>query len=150
MDTYKTLSEARTAKGHVAHCILEIEHRHRGICYIGSKAGLKPFRVVLAAKPHPEIIRIISEHDRRTDEQQAADNARFDAEADAHRKCERCGTHIGRDAYHQIERSYFGKVIAYYCDSCQRLLTQIGTGEHTAMQDRSSIRQDNTPYTKMD
>jgi hypothetical protein len=150
MDTYKTLDQARAAKGQIAQCILEIEHQTAGICFIGSKAPMSLMQAALKAKPMAEIIRVIAEHDHRDEAQIASDNARMEAEADAHRKCERCGEHVGHDAYRQTENSRYGKVTTYYCDSCRQLLTQIGAGEHTAMQDRASDRPDNTPYTKED
>ena len=150
MDTYKTLDQARAAKGSIANCILEIEHRDAGICFIGSKAPMSLMQAALKAKPMVEIVRVIAEHDRRDDAQIASDNARIEAEADAHRKCERCGEHVSKTAYRQTERSPWGPVTAYYCDSCRQLLTQIGAGEHTALQDRASDRPDNTPYTKED
>jgi len=150
MDTYNTLDQARVAKGSVATCILEIEHRDKGICYIGSKAPMALMQAALKAKPMPEIVRVIAEHDRRTNEQVASDNARLEAEADSHRKCERCGEHVTKAAYSQTEQSPWGPVTAYYCDSCRQLLTQVGCGEHTALQDRASDRPDNTPQTKED
>jgi hypothetical protein len=155
MDTYKTLDQARAAKGEALKAIygsyiLCIEHKDNGVCYIGSKVNAQIMRGCLARKPMPEIIRVISEHDPRTDEQQAADKAKILAEAAANRKCERCGCHVSGDAYHQTERSPWGPVTAYYCDSCRQLLTQIGAGEHTAMQERAGDRPDNTPYTKED
>lgn len=154
MDTYKTLDQARAAKGSIANCILEIEHRDAGICFIGSKAPMSLMQAALKAKPMAEIVRVIAEHDRRDDVQIASDNARMEAEADARRKCERCGCHVSGDAYHQTERANFCgqtvKVVAYYCDSCRQLLTQIGAGEYTAMQERAGDRPDNTPYTKED
>lgn len=62
-------------------------------------------------------------------------------DSDYQGRCERCGATLDtRKAYHQQERtSYGGKtvlVVAYYCDSCRQLLTAIGMGEHTPMQDR--------------
>lgn len=61
-------------------------------------------------------------------------------------KCERCGSKININVYRQAE----GKYVAYYCHDCRQLLTQIGAGEHTAMQERAGDRPDNTPYTKED
>ena len=76
-------------------------------------------------------------------------------ESDYQGRCERCGATIDtRKAYHQQERmSWGGKTIsvtAYYCHDCRALLTQIGAGERTAMQDRATERPDNTPTTKQD
>lgn len=159
MDTYKTLDEARAAKGEALRAIygshiLCVEHRDHGTCYVASKVSAQIMRGHLARKPMPEIIRVISEHDPRTDEQQAADKAQILAEAAANRKCEQCGKHVDANAYHQTEQSYLCgqtmKVVAYYCDSCRQLLTQIGAGEYTAMRERAEDRPDNTPYTKED
>lgn len=146
MNTYKTLDEARTAKGKIAHCILEIEHKDAGICFVGSKAGIGAMKKMLEINPGKEIVRIISEYDCRSDAQIAADNAAMDK----NRHCERCGTHVSKTAYHQTEKGPWGKVTAYYCDSCRQLLTSIGAGEYTAMQERADERPDNTPYTKED
>lgn len=76
-------------------------------------------------------------------------------ESDYQGRCERCGTAIDtRKAYHQQERMSFGggtvKVAAYYCDHCRQLLTEIGWGEYTLMQERASERPDNTPTYKED
>jgi hypothetical protein len=76
-------------------------------------------------------------------------------ESDYQGHCERCGTAIDtRAAYHQQERISFGgstvKVAAYYCDHCRQLLTEIGRGEHTPMQERVTERPDNTPTYKED
>ena len=69
--------------------------------------------------------------------------------------CERCGAALDtRKAYHQQERMAWGgstiKVSAYYCDHCRQLLTMIGKGEHTPMQERATDRPDNTPTYKED
>lgn len=76
-------------------------------------------------------------------------------ESDYRGCCERCGTAIDtRKAYHQQERMSFGggtvKVAAYYCDHCRQLLTEIGRGEYTPMQERATDRPDNTPTYKED
>lgn len=65
-------------------------------------------------------------------------------EADYQTKCERCGEKIDtRTAYSQTEWSRFNgqkvQVIAHYCDDCKQLLTQIGLGEHTDMEERSTV-----------
>jgi len=70
-------------------------------------------------------------------------------------RCERCGRQIdSRTAYKQEETDYIGaskvKVIAYYCDHCRQLLNNIGAGEYTALEERASADQDNTPYYKED
>jgi hypothetical protein len=154
MDTYKTLDQARQAKGSIAQYILEIEHRDNGCCYIGCKINAQIMRGCLARKPMPEIVRVISEHDPRTDEQVEKENDKIRADHNAHLTCERCGCHVDPSAYHQTETANFGgqsvKVAAYYCNSCRQLLTQIGAGEYTAMQERANETPDNTPQTKED
>jgi hypothetical protein len=76
-------------------------------------------------------------------------------ESDYQGRCERCGTAIdSRTAYHQQEPMAFSgktvKVITYYCDPCRHLLTEIGRGEYTPMQERATDRPDNTPTYKED
>ena len=76
-------------------------------------------------------------------------------ESDYQGTCERCGTAIDtRKVYHQQERMSFGgstvKVAAYYCNHCRQLLTEIGKGEYTPMQERATERPDNTPNYKED
>ncbi len=138
MDTYKTLKEAREAKGSVAHKIIKINHRDNGICYIGSKVPMAALVQALDRQPMPEIVSVIDDYDTRTDE----------TEINASLKCERCGDHVSMRDYHQTENSRWGKVTAFYCKSCAALLGQIGCGEHTAMQDRQTEMADNTPFTK--
>jgi Zn finger protein HypA/HybF involved in hydrogenase expression len=150
MDTYKTLDQARQAKGSIAQYILEIEHRDNGHCFIGSKVPAKVMTAALANKIGHEITAVIADFDPRNSEQIAADNARYEAEADKERKCERCGCHVERTAYSQIEQSQYGPAITYYCSACHQLMTQIGTGEHTAMQAKTTETPDNTPKTKED
>jgi hypothetical protein len=64
--------------------------------------------------------------------------------------CDRCGRVVDDDAYSQVQNYRGYKVIAYYCDNCRQLLTSIGAGEYTAMQDRADDRGDNTPDCKED
>jgi len=76
-------------------------------------------------------------------------------DSDYQGRCDRCGATIDtRTAYMQQERGHYaGKTVtvaAYYCDSCHTLLTAIGKGEHTALEDRAADNPDNTPYTKQD
>lgn len=76
-------------------------------------------------------------------------------DSDYQSNCERCGKSLDtRKAYHQQERMSWGgstiKVAAYYCGHCRQLLTMIGKGERTPMQDRASDRPDNTPTYKED
>jgi len=76
-------------------------------------------------------------------------------ESDYQGRCERCGDAIDtRKAYYQQERmSWGGKTVpvtAYYCNHCRQLLTMIGKGEHTQMQERATERPDNTPNYKED
>lgn len=76
-------------------------------------------------------------------------------EPDPQVQCDRCHATIARaTAYHQQEWAAWGagqvRVTAYYCAACHSLLTQIGAGDVTAMDDRAAGRPDNTPYTKQD
>lgn len=69
--------------------------------------------------------------------------------------CDRCGAKIDtRTAYSQRERTHYcGKTVpvaAYYCDACHTVLSAVGKGEHTALEDRAADMPDNTPYTKQD
>lgn len=150
MDTYKTLNEARAAKGSVAHKIVKINHKDNGICYIGSKVPATALTQALKRQPMPEIVSVIDDYDTRTDEQVAVDKVKIEAEINASLKCERCKEHVNMQDYHQTENSQWGKVTAFYCKSCAALLGQVGFGEHTAMQDRAMVSPDNTPYTKED
>ncbi len=64
-------------------------------------------------------------------------------EADYQGPCERCGTKVdSRTAYSQLEWSRFGgkkvQVQAHYCESCRKVLQQVGIGEVTAMEDRAA------------
>jgi Zn finger protein HypA/HybF involved in hydrogenase expression len=75
-------------------------------------------------------------------------------ESDYQVKCERCGKHLdSRKAFSQLEWSYFNshrvQVKTYYCDSCKQLLSAIGAGEHTALEDRKTLSV-NEPYEKGD
>jgi Zn finger protein HypA/HybF involved in hydrogenase expression len=76
-------------------------------------------------------------------------------DSDYEGRCDRCGARIDtRTAYTQQERDYFAgktvQVAAYYCDSCHTLLTAIGRGEHTPMEERTEERPDNTPHTRQE
>lgn len=62
-------------------------------------------------------------------------------EKDFFEKCERCGKPVDiRTGYHQTEKTRFGgkavEVEAYYCNDCAQLLSQIGAGEFTALDER--------------
>jgi len=76
-------------------------------------------------------------------------------EKDYFEHCERCGQMVDtRVAYHQMERGWFGgrevKVKAYYCKDCYQVLSAVGAGERTALEDRATEAPDNTPETKSD
>lgn len=76
-------------------------------------------------------------------------------ESDYQSHCRRCGAAVDtRRAYHQQERVSLGggtaTVATHYCDRCRRLLTGIGRGEHTPMQERATEMPDNTPTHKED
>lgn len=70
-------------------------------------------------------------------------------------RCTRCVTRVDREtAPSQMEWGRLGstrvRVRAYYCDACYRLLTTIGRGERSAMQDRAAAHPDFTPDGKQD
>lgn len=76
------------------------------------------------------------------EEHEAAYRSKLQAQYDAERECNRCGKHVTKDAYHQLEwfraGGLKGKVQTYYCDGCARLLRSIGAGEYTDMGDRAA------------
>jgi len=69
-------------------------------------------------------------------------------------KCERVfPENASREEYHVTDGKWGGETVpvaAYYCHDCHTLLTAIGKGEHTPMQDRTEERPDNTPHYKTD
>jgi len=76
-------------------------------------------------------------------------------EADYQTHCERCGQVLDiRTAKNQKEWMRHGgskvQVIAYYCDGCHALLTTIGKGEWTPMQERAAYVPSYEPTTKND
>ncbi len=76
-------------------------------------------------------------------------------ESDYQQKCHRCGDQIDtRKAYSQKEWTRFSgskvRAITYYCDSCSNILTQIGAGERTEMEERAGYVPSYEPTTKED
>ena len=74
-------------------------------------------------------------------------------ESDYQGRCERCNDSLdSRKAYKQKEWAYFGgklvQVTACYCDSCRKLLTTIGAGEVTPMEERASEKPSYEPAYK--
>lgn len=74
-------------------------------------------------------------------------------ESDYKGRCERCGDSLDtRKAYKQKEWSFLGgkrvQVTACYCDSCRKLLTTIGAGEVTPMEERASEKPSYEPAYK--
>ena len=64
-------------------------------------------------------------------------------ESDYQGRCERCSASLDtRKAYSQKEWSYFGgkrvQVTACYCNSCEQVLTTVGAGEVTPMEERAT------------
>ena len=142
MTTHETLEQARDAAASVAAAaaIIEIDHATQGRCYIVAKCGVDALRKALAARPMPEIQRVIADHDTLTEADRAARTAEL---LRTETRCERCHKQIdGNTAYSQEERTSWGgrsvRVTAYYCDSCRSLLQSIGAGEYTDMQARAS------------
>lgn len=150
MKTYKTLNDARTAAkdAPAVMSIVEIEHAAEGRCYIHVKVPMKSLALALEAKPIPEIRRLIAEYSVHTEAEIAADRERYLRE---HTNCERCNKQIdGNTAYSQQEWSNKLKVIAFYCEPCRALLSAVGAGEFTALEERASVRYSHEPYTKED
>ena len=88
------------------------------------------------------------------DEHLATYRAKLQAEVDADRQCNRCGVHVDKTAYHQMEWFRAGglkaKVPTYYCAKCAQLLRSIGAGEHTEMEDRAASTPSYEPSYKGD
>ena len=123
MTTHKTLDAARIAakSDREIRSIVEIDHATEGRCYIGVRSTMAALDVALTHKPMAQIKRLVSEHATRTAEE--IKTAREQALRD-HTKCERCNAKIdGNTTYSQQERYMGAKVTAWYCESCQRLLS---------------------------
>ncbi len=59
MNTYETVGDARQGRTWDSMQIIEIEHATEGTCYINSKYDLETLQRALAAKPMPEILRLV-------------------------------------------------------------------------------------------
>ena len=149
METHKSLDEARAAakvNPSIAR-IIEINHSTEGRCFIKAKAPMETLRIALKSKPMAEIKSLIAEYPVLTE----AETAEARRESLRHERCERCGKEVdGKTAYSQQEWYRGVRVSAYYCDSCHRLLSAIGAGEHTALQERATERHSVEPETKQD
>lgn len=72
-------------------------------------------------------------------------------EDDYQGNCDRCTRRVDtRNAYKQTQQYRGHRVIAYYCNDCQRLLQTIGQGEYTAMQERTGYNGSIEPEGKTD
>lgn len=150
MTTHRTIADARAAAkiDTRVRYIVEIDHTSEGRCFLGVMVPMNTLAVALRNKPMPAILRLVAEHPVLTDAETA--EARAQALRD-HTNCERCGQQIdGNTAYSQHE--WFGKVkvVAYYCVPCRQLLSAIGAGEYTELQERASARHSQDPETKGD
>lgn len=124
METHTTLTDAReAARDNGALTVIEIEHADLGTRYIACKATLRVLDAALERKPMAEIKALVAEYP--VDE----------VAPEAHR-CERCGVDVDDNAYRQHEQTHRGRVVAYYCDDCARVLRTVGAGEHTALEER--------------
>ncbi len=159
MNTFEAVDLARAAATEDTYCILEIEHRDLGRCFIRSRAGRKPFEAALRRKPMAEIERVVAEHSLLSAAEQVAMEAEIEAEVardlEHNTRCHRCGCHVdGQTAYSQKEWMRIGaakvQVATYYCDGCKSLLCGIGAGEHTAMEERAATVPSYEPYTFSD
>lgn len=78
MTLYPTLEAAREASKRSKVQIvtlLEIEHKISGVQFIGVTCTLSTLKLALKRKPIPEIVRILSEHSPKTDEELAEEKA---------------------------------------------------------------------------
>lgn len=148
MTTYPALNTAREAvKGMSGiRFIIEIEHAAAGRCYL--IASVPMVTLAAARDRYPEIHRLIAQHELLTAEEQATVRERYLRE---NTRCDRCGKQVdGNTAYRQQEYYRGSKVTAYYCEDCHHLLSQIGIGEYTELQERASARPTPELYTKSD
>lgn len=147
METHKTLEEARAEakKRTDIRCIIEIDHATEGRCFVKAKATIDTLKRV----PKPKEIKgFIAQHEILTEAEAAEKVKKYLRE---HTNCERCGKKIdGNTAYHQKEWYMGQRCETYYCDDCHGLLSQIGIGEHTELEERAASRPSREPYTKED
>ncbi len=136
MTTYETLDAARNA---VTTCaiqyIIEIDHATAGRAYIQAKCNIDTLRKALSSKPMPEIVRVIASHDVRP----VAQAPKVELPP-LTLHCDRCKCVVTPTAYSQQQWTRLSgskiRITAYYCDSCKTLLSTIGAGEHSALEDR--------------
>lgn len=152
MTTHQTIESARTAANAETVAIAEIDHATAGRCFVCLRGTVAYLRKVVADGRIPEVTSVIAAHDKYSP---AAQQQMRDHYLSEECKCERCRVKVdGRTAYRQQEWTRFGgqavRVVAYYCANCRTLLTGIGAGEHTAMQDRAGHVPSIEPVTKSD
>lgn len=156
MTTYPTLEAARDAAANdpKIRSIIEVTLDNGETAYARCMANLSTLRSAIATsgKGLPGVTTLVAEHRVKTPEQEEAE---YRAELRDNCHCDRCGTKIdGNTAYSQQEWGRLGgarvKVTARYCASCTTLLTTIGAGEYTAMQERAAAVPPVEPYTKQD
>lgn len=157
MQTHKTLEDARIAakaeRG--IDCIVEIDHATEGRCFIKARVPMKNLESALKTNPKPEILRLIAEHSILTKSELAENEIKLAALREEYlrnnTRCERCGKRIdGNTAYSQQEWVGKHKARAFYCEPCRALLSAIGQGESTDLEERSRARPRYEPYTKED
>jgi hypothetical protein len=151
MKTHKTLEDAREAKTTEVVKIIEIEHVSEGRCFIGCKVPMAMLTAAIKRTPHPEVKTLVAEYSPETDEEIEA----IKAAAMGNCRCERCGEKVnGKTAYSQKEWAYFGgkrvQVTACYCNSCKQVLTTVGAGEVTPMEERATEKPGYEPAYKME
>lgn len=154
MTTHPTLEAARQTADRTIVSIIEVTMESGERAYLQCKATLAGLRGAIAksGKGLPGVATLVAEHTVRTPKEIEAAHR---AELRDHCHCERCGAKLdGNTAYSQQEWDRLGgarvKVRAYYCTSCTALLTTIGAGERTAMQERAAAVPPVEPYTKQD
>lgn len=149
MNTYKTLDAARAAKTTDTLKIVEIEHKTEGRCFVCCKVPMAVLAGALKRNQLPEVKALVAEHHAETD----AEIEEIKAKALENCRCERCGVKVnGKTAYSQKEWAFFGgkrvQVNTCYCDSCRRVLTTVGAGEATPMQERATEKPSYEPAYK--
>jgi len=149
MNTYKTLAAARAAKTTETVRIVEIEHVTEGRCFVCVKVPMAVLAGAIKRNQLPEVKALVSEYPAETD----AEIEAIKTAALENCRCERCGVKVnGKTAYSQKEWTFFGgkrvQVNTCYCDSCRRVLTTVGAGETTPMEERATDKPSYEPAYK--
>lgn len=73
-------------------------------------------------------------------------------EKDYFHPCSGCGGKVDdrKPHYSQMERGTLGKMKAFYCPTCAKVMNAVGFGELSDLDARAAAEPDLTPYTKDD